>query len=158
MTETTRAEVRARELAGRLEQAGFTVTVTLEHTEPVPGRRGGVVIPGRVWVSVSARGPQSWDNGYSFTFVSDLPATGHRAATRFAGGHQYRHLRGRRRQPSAKLTLKELRSWSASSWSTPATAPGPRSSRSAAMRRTRSRCGATVMRSPAAPRWRRESR
>ncbi len=68
------------------------------------------MIPGRVWVSVSARGPESWDNGYSFTFVSDLPAKGHRASTQFAGGHQYRGLRTRRRKPSVKLSLKELRS------------------------------------------------
>jgi hypothetical protein len=67
------------------------------------------MIPGRVWVAVAARGPQSWDNGYSFTFISDLPAKGHRASTQFAGGHQYRGLRGRRRRPSVKLSLKELR-------------------------------------------------
>jgi hypothetical protein len=108
---TTRAEIRARAFAGRFEQAGFTVKVTVEHTEPQLGRGGGVMLPGRVWVSVTARGPQSWDNSYSFTFLSDLPATGHRPSTRFAGGHQYRGLRGRRRKPSVKLSLTELRSW-----------------------------------------------
>jgi hypothetical protein len=109
--ETTKAEVRARAFAGRLEEAGFTVTVTVEHTGPRLGRGGGVVSPRHVWVSVSVRGPQSWDNGYSFTFVSDLPAAGHRACTQFAGGHQYRGLRTGRRRPGVKLTLKELRSW-----------------------------------------------
>jgi hypothetical protein len=109
--ESTKAEVRARAFAGRLEEAGFAVTVTVEHTEPRLGRGGGVVSPGRVWVSATARGPQSWDNGYSFTFVGDLPALGHRASTQFAGAHQYRGLRTGRRRPSVKLTLKELRSW-----------------------------------------------
>jgi hypothetical protein len=111
MTETTKAEVRARELAGRLEQAGFIIKITIEQDEPKLYHGGGIMFPGRVWASVTARGPQSWDNGYTFTFVTGLPAKGHRASTQFAGGHQYRGLCGRRRRRIVKLTLKELRSW-----------------------------------------------
>ena len=106
MAEITKAEIKARAIARSLERAGWTVTVKVKHTEAehYPHDPSQVMLPARVFVSVTANGPESWDDTYAFSFVSWLPAQGHRASTRYAGGHQYPACGSKDR----KLTLKAL--------------------------------------------------
>lgn len=105
-TQETKAEVRARAMARRLEEAGFKVTVKVEHIDPVYFSDGRVMLGAGVHVTVHADGPQSWDDMYSFSFMSQEAAEHHRASTCYTGGHLYRRLT---RRGSKKLSLKELR-------------------------------------------------
>jgi hypothetical protein len=73
---STKAKARARALAGRLEQAGFNVKVTVERTDAQFFSSGETMLPARVLVSVSALGPSYRDNSYGFTFSTSLPARG----------------------------------------------------------------------------------
>jgi hypothetical protein len=104
----TKAEIRARALARRLEDSGWTVRVKVEHTEADHYSHGGVMLPAQVCVHVSADGPNPWDDMLGFSFQTWLPAPGHRSSTRYIGGRLYR--RSGSHVKDKKLSLRELRS------------------------------------------------
>jgi hypothetical protein len=109
-TQQTNAEIKARAMARLLEEAGFEVEVEVK-IEPHAARYftdGGVMLAARVHVHVHAHGNHLLDDGYNFGFVSWLPAEGHRASTKYSGGHLYHPLRIRGRY-SKKVSLRELR-------------------------------------------------
>jgi len=57
---STKAETRTRALADRLEQAGFNGKVNVERTDARFFSSGQTMFPVRVFVSLSARGPNYW--------------------------------------------------------------------------------------------------
>jgi hypothetical protein len=108
MSDVTRAETQARAMAKRLEDIGYEVRITAEPRPAAYYSHGGVMLQASVFVSVSATAPERWDHSYGYSFISYLPAEGHRASTSFAGGHVYRPLMPSRRA-SKKAGLREMR-------------------------------------------------
>jgi hypothetical protein len=107
MTEQSKAETRGRALAALFEQAGFKTEVIVEREDATLFSSGEVMLPAKVIVHVRANGPNPWDDRYGFTFLTWLPAPGHRSSTSYIGGHLYRMTGNCRSQ---KLTFKQLRS------------------------------------------------
>jgi hypothetical protein len=112
MTDTqpvTKAETRARSLADRLQEAGYSVEIKVERSEPEYYSDGvRVMLPGRVLVHVNGDGPHRDDDRFGFSFCTWLPAKGHRTSTLYAGGNLFRPW-ARGRKFSKKLSLRELR-------------------------------------------------
>jgi hypothetical protein len=104
-TLTTAAETKARALAERLEEAGYTCRFSIETSAPELYSDGEVMLPGKVLVHVHADSPREYDNDYSFGFVTWLPAKGHRSSTRFVDARTYRPFG---RPYSKKLTRQGL--------------------------------------------------
>lgn len=104
--QATKAEERARLLAGRLEEAGYTVKVTV-HERPAELFSTGRVMSGKTtYVSVYAVGPNVLDDTYGFSFVTRERSEYARASTAFVAAHMYRAT-GKTR--SRKMTLRQLR-------------------------------------------------
>jgi hypothetical protein len=103
----TKAEIKARTMAQLFEEAGFKVEVRIERQDAVLFTDGDVMLPARVIAHVHANGANTWDDWYGFSFMTWLPAKGHRSSTRYIGGHLYR-MSGSFRDK--KLSLKQLRS------------------------------------------------
>jgi hypothetical protein len=56
----TKAEVRARRMAQRFEEAGFTTEIKVEYHEATLYSDGRVMLPESVYVTGSADGPNRW--------------------------------------------------------------------------------------------------
>jgi hypothetical protein len=104
----TKAEIRARQLAARFEQAGFTTEVTVDEHEARLFTNGGTLLPARTTVHVRVDPAQSWDDSYSFSFITWHRSERHRESTLYAGGHIYRRIRTPRQKYGSKLSLKAL--------------------------------------------------
>lgn len=106
----TKAETRARAMAKLLDETGnFNVEVKVEEREPTLLDSGTVLFGPSVIVHVHAGGKRIFDDTYSFSFISYLPAEGCRASTKFLGGLRIRSFARSRRDRFRRLSLKGTR-------------------------------------------------